>query len=157
MQAKFFLILCILLSVAICDRTQCSDKAILTKSGNNYTIANNDITGDKTLAFNGVASCASLETDENEVCCYIKVKFENEQLDEKFTHKGCISINQARLYDDADPDIDDMIEDLEENHDYYLGKDSDGDDLLLKYKNVEIDCSSRFIEIAGFALLLFLL
>ena len=157
MKAKLFLVLCMLLSVAICQRTQCSEKQILTRVGSNYTIANNDITGDKTLAFNGVASCASLETSENEVCCYIKVKFENEQLDEKFTHKGCISINQNMLYDDAEPDIDDFIDNLEENQDYYLGRDSDGDELWLKYKKVEIDCSSRFIQIAGFALLLFLL
>ena len=157
MQAKLFLILCILLSLAICERTQCSEKEILTKIGKNYTIANNDITGDKTLAFNGVASCASLETEENEVCCYIKVKFENEVLDEKFTHKGCIRLDQSILYEDPLTDIDDFIEELEENQDYYLDKDSDGDPLYLKYKNVEIDCSSRFIEIAGLALLLFLL
>ena len=153
MQSKLFLLL-LLLSVALCQSTsKCSDKTIIS-SDYKLVYANN---ADVTKAYNDVASCISLETNENEVCCYIKVKFENELYDEKYTHKGCIPMKISYLYDDAEPDIDDYIEDLEENHDYKIGKDDDGDDLLIKYKKVEIDCNSRFLQIAGFALLLFLL
>ena len=149
MQSKSFLIFSLLLSVAIC--LECSDKYIVNNSTRHLVNANN---ADVTLAYNDVASCISLTTAENQVCCYIKIKFENELYDEKFTHKGCISIETRRLLEDAVPDIDDLIELYEECSDYKITPNSE-DEII--YKNVEIDCSSRFIQIAGFALLLFLL
>ena len=152
MQSKYFLVLCFL-SAVLCQAGQsCSEKAILSNDQKllyeNYA--------DKTLVFNDVASCVSLKTDEDKTCCYIKTKFENELLDEKFTHEGCIEINNIYLYDDVDVDIDDVIDGmLDDSHDYVIPEATDGEQIV--FKKFEIDCSSRFIQMAGIALLLFLL
>ena len=71
----------------------CGDKGILngyTLSGDNYT--------DIKLAYNGVASCSSLNTkDPQAICCYAKVKFKNKVADQKFTHRGCREVTPQSM------------------------------------------------------------
>ena len=38
---------------------------------------------------------ATLKLDGGYMCCYIKIKFKNEYIDEKFTHKGCYEITDS--------------------------------------------------------------
>ena len=107
---KYILIsLLILFPITLSDTTShaCSSKKIINSDGH----LSNSPNGDLTLAYNKVGSCISLQTDsDDEVCCYIKIRFKNELLDERFTHKGCQPVQTKYLLEDADPDIDDYIE-----------------------------------------------
>ena len=106
---------------------------------------------DYKLAYNKAASCATYTlTNENQTCCYIKLKFENLLNEEKYTHTGCIPINITTLLDDANPDIDDVIDNIEGSFDN-ANKNS------LESKEVEIDCGSKYIHLASLALLILLL
>ena len=154
---KYILIgLLILFPITLSDTTthKCSDKELLDS---NYHLVNSAVS-DVTLAYNEVGSCISLEADEkdSQICCYMKIKFKNELLDERFTHKGCHSVSTSYLLEEATSDIDDYIEDLEENRDYYYATDEDGDNYQIVYKSVSIDCNSKYLAI-GFGLLLLFL
>ena len=48
----------------------------------------NVVNADHTLAYNKVASFETLEKNDGEVFCPIKIKFENTQYDETLTQKG---------------------------------------------------------------------
>ena len=79
-----FVLLCFPLCLAQDDEDQliqyCNQKSLL--SGNTFTYIGND--WDR--AYNDVASYATLRTENNEnLCCYMKIKFENELYDEKYT------------------------------------------------------------------------
>ena len=74
------------------SQLSCSDKAIL--DSNRRLI--HDTGSDVKRVYNGPASCATLKLDNGGYrCCYIKIKFKNEDLDEKFTHKGCYEITDS--------------------------------------------------------------
>ena len=150
---KYILIsLLILFPVALSDLShKCSDKELLSDGKLTQSLSS-----DVTLAFNEVASCISLEPDDRntEICCYMKIKFENELLDEKFTHKGCHSVDTKYLFEDANPDIDDYIDDLEDKK-YFYASDTD-DSYDIEFKSVSIDCNSKYLAI-GFGLLLLFL
>ena len=139
--------------VSFCLSGSCSDKAIL----NGYRLENSD-SADVKLAYNGPSSCATLTLDEGYICCYIKLKFENEAADEKFTHEGCYEITDGDLpdylADDEDVwDIEDLIEDLEKGFDSTYSNTNP----RLTSKKLSIDCSSKYLTMAGFALLFMLL
>ena len=151
---KYILIsLLILFPVTLSDLShKCSDKELLDSDGQlKYSLSS-----DVTKAFNEVASCISLEPDHRntEICCYMKIKFENELLDEKFTHKGCHSVPTSYLLEDAEYDIEDYIDTLMEK-DYDYASDSE-DVYQIVYKSIDIDCYSKFLTI-GFGLLLLFL
>ena len=124
--------------------TSCSEKAIIIGEDDSYSLtyskyANYD------RVYHGIASCYSLTVDENELCCYIKNHFKNEEADKKFTHKGCIPVS----YDDLNKGIDNYIKDLKAK-------------IEEKVKNItkvdiDIDCSSNFIKLTGLLLIAFLL
>ena len=131
--------------------TDCSGKAIIDENG----LLLNDQTNDVTLAFNGPASCATLEAEG--FCCYIKIKFENVILDEKFTHKGCYEITDSDsakyvMGDSDDFDFKDVIIGGLEN-----SFDTANRNLNLTYKSISVDCSSKYLNLVGFALLFMLL
>ena len=114
-------------------------------------IYTNSTAKDYKLAYNKAASCATYTpTNENQACCYIKLKFENLLNEEKYTHTGCIPVNITNLLDDASPDIDDVIKTIEDSFDN-ANKNS------LESKEVEIDCGSKYIHLASLALLILLL
>ena len=148
----FAIVAMILVSLSV-SQDSCSDKFIMD--------SNKVITGstysDVTKAYNGPASCATLKLDGGYMCCYIKIKFKNENLDEKFTHKGCYEITDSTKaknvigdYDDFDFD-DVIIGELEDSFDKANEK------LNLTYKSISIDCSSKYLNLFGFALLFMLL
>ena len=153
-KMKYILIsLLILFPVTLSDLShKCSDKELLDSDGQlKYSLSS-----DVTKAFNEVASCISLEPNDRntEICCYMKIKFENELLDEKFTHKGCHSVPTSYLLEDADPDIEDYIDGLEDKEFFYA---SDTDETYyIDYKSISIDCNSKYLAI-GFGLLLLFL
>ena len=153
---KYILIsLLILFPITLSDTTShaCSWKKIINSDGH----LSNSPNGDLTLAYNKVGSCISLQTDnDDEVCCYIKIRFKNELLDERFTHKGCQPVQTKYLLEDADPDIDDYIDSLEIDYNYVNDPDEPDDPYQIEYKSVEIDCISKFLTI-GFGLLLLFL
>ena len=151
---KYILIsLLILFPVTLSDLShKCSDKELLGSDGK----LKHSLSSDVTLAFNEEASCISLEPDDRntEICCYMKIKFENELLDEKFTHKGCHSVPKSYLLEDADPDIEDYIDGLEDK-DYFYTSDTD-ETYNIDYKSISIDCNSKYLA-SGFGLLLLFL
>ena len=127
----------IALSVAVAQT--CSEKAILKGSSfiyNEYS----DYDG----VYHGIASCYSLETGDDSLCCYIKVKFKNKEADKKFTHKGCYTLTS----DDYLNDIDKTIENLETNL---------NDDDNIEKVDIKLDCNSKFMRLAGLILLSLLL
>ena len=72
----------------------------------------------------------------------MKVKFRNVEADEKYTHKGCVAISEANFQS-----IDNVISAQEQ----YIA--NSGVDKV----DVDIDCSSKYIKLAGLVLLAFLL
>ena len=146
MQMNSFVLLIVLAVTPFCTALgSCSDKTLFS-SGHKLS----DITTDKTLAYNHAASCATLKPDSTTIgmsCCYIKVKFKNAQLDEKFTQKGCIEMDiaDAMINDDFDG-YKDAVED-------YINKQNPN----VEVKSLSIDCNSKFLHLAGIALIFFLL
>ena len=115
----------------------CGDKGIL----NGYTLSGNTYSDIK-HAYNGVASCASLNTDNEEaICCYAKVKFKNKEADRKFTHRGCREVN-ATEYDSG---VKNLVKDLE--------KGINAEDPNIQKVDVEIDCNSIYMKLTGIFLL----
>ena len=155
MILSFLIGLLILFPITLSDTSlhTCSSKQIIGSDGKLSNSAN----GDLTLAYNEVGSCISLKTDsDDKVCCYIKIKFKNELLDERFTHKGCQAVETKYLLEDADPDIDDYIDTLDIDYDYVDDPDDPEDPYQIEYKSIDIDCYSKFLTI-GFGLLLLFL
>ena len=133
-----------LVSFSLSD--DCSSKEILDAK---YKLIGSDY-ADVTKAFNGPASCATLSLDSGFACCYIKLKFKNENADEKFTHKGCYEIPSNY---DVEDYVDNLIEEIETKFDEnYKGKTPE-----LVSKKISIDCGSKYLNLVGFALLFLLL
>ena len=141
-----FALLCFPLCLAQDDTTavSCSDKSLLT--GNALT---NNAT-DWTRAYNDVASCTTLKTDSNNIlCCYMKIKFDNDLYDETYTQKGCIEV---RVNETVDINDDDRFDTFLENKESQIGKASN-----VEIDSLDIDCGAKFINIFTLSLLLFLL
>jgi S-adenosylmethionine/arginine decarboxylase-like enzyme len=121
--------------------SQCSSKYILSDSRLMY-----DSYADYKTAYHDVSSCASLRSNYNTACCYLKVKFKNSISEEKYTHKGCIEVNSSEW-----EDIKNVVRAFENNI------TSSDVNVTLSKKKVSIDCHSNYIKLAGlfiFALLL---
>ena len=116
---------------------ECSTKAIF--NGNSLI---GDDYADVKLVYNEVASCVSLRSDDNALCCYVKAKFKNRDADKTFTHKGCIELNAEQLQD---------VKATTKIYEQYFDPE--------KYKkvDVDIDCNSKFVKLTGLVLLAFLL
>ena len=96
---------------------------------------------DVKFVYNGVASCASLRTSDNAICCYTKVKFKNNEADTKFTHTGCIEVTA----DEYNNGVKNLVNDLENGIDQA--------DSNLKKVDVDIDCKSKYMKLTGLFLL----
>ena len=117
----------------------CSTKALL----NGYELSYSTYANTK-RAYNGVASCESLKTEQYSECCYMKIKFKNTVADEKFTHRGCIEItseeySKIKAYRNN-------LEDLLIQNNYNISK-----------VDIDIDCNSKIIKLTGLIFLAFLL
>ena len=148
MQVNYMFFLVALLTIPFCTSQiyTCKDKSILNST---YHLVATD--GDVENAYNEVASCATLHTENDEAgCCYIKVKIKNTLYDETYTLKGCheVSIEQ---YINEDLDFDDIVDSLEGNITSANSKSN------IEVKKVNLDCSSKFIQFVGLSLLLLLL
>ena len=148
MQVNYMFFLVALLTIPFCTSQiyTCKDKSILNST---YHLEATD--GDVEKAYNEVASCATLNTENDEAgCCYLKVKIKNTVYDETYTLKGCheVSIQQ---YIDEDLDFDDIVDSLEGNITSANSKSN------IEVKKVNLDCSSKFIQFVGLSLLLLLL
>ena len=148
MQVNYMFFLVALLTIPFCTSQiyTCKDKSILNST---YHLEATD--GDVEKAYNEVASCATLKTENDEAgCCYLKVKIKNTVYDETYTLKGCheVSIQQ---YIDEDLDFDDIVDSLEGNITSANSKSN------IEVKKVNLDCSSKFIQFVGLSLLLLLL
>ena len=146
MQARTFIFFLALIGLTNSQNTvggACKEKSIfddLRDEENSYLYT------DKTLAYHDVASCASLSTgDDDSFCCYIKIKFRNKDADKKYTHKGCIVVY---------PYTDDS--DIEKTIDTYEAK-LERDNQKIDKVDIDIDCSSKYLKLAGLILLSFLL
>ena len=138
-----FVLLCLPLCLTDDITQQCSQKSLL--NGNKLI----NSTTDWDRAYNDVASCATLTTESSDYfCCYMKIKFENEIFDEKFTQRGCIPVSYAYLIND-DKDI---FRSFLDNKESNISQASN-----VTVKSLDIDCSAKFINIFTLSLLLFLL
>lgn len=142
MQMKTLIVIaCTLTFVLSKNGGSCSDKEIL--NGNRLKYSSYE---DSQVAYNHASSCMSLQSDFNYACCYLKVKFKNSVSDKKYTHRGCIQVSLNEWQN-----IDDLIDRLENNI------TSNDRNVTLEKKDVDIDCNSNYIKLAGlliFALLL---
>ena len=139
----------ILLAIPFCytESMACDAKAILDDK-NTLVIGRNE--NDWTRAYNDAASCATLRANDGEsMCCYIKLKFNNENLDEKFTHKGCYEVKKE-TYASSDSSTFKEFVDLLENEIDIANEN-------ITVKSLSIDCSSKFLHFVGLSILLFLL
>ena len=148
MKINSLVLLIALIAVPFCSAINvCSDKSIMDEDG----ILNNN-QSDLNYAFNEVASCASLTTNsDSAICCYIKLKFKNELLDETFTQKGCIEVEISKLQSE-DPDFDDFLDQTEADI-----EEVNGGENSIDVKSLSIDCSSKYLQLAGLVLLFFFL
>ena len=121
--------------------SKCSSKYILNGDYLMY-----DSYADYRTAYHDVSSCASLISQYNTACCYVKVKFKNSISKEKYTHRGCIEISSSQW-----TNIKGVVSDFENNI------TSSDVNVTLSKRKVSIDCHSNYIKFAGlfiFALLL---
>ena len=148
MKINSLVLLIALIAVPFCSAINvCSDKSIMDEDG----ILNNN-QSDLNYAYNEVASCASLTTNsDSAICCYIKLKFKNELLDETFTQKGCAEVEISTLQSE-DPDFDDFLDQTEADI-----EEVNGGENSIDVKSLSIDCSSKYLQLAGLALLFFFL
>ena len=147
MQANSMLLLVALLIIpfSTCQVYKCSDKSILNST---YHLVATD--GDVELAYNEVASCATLKTENDEAgCCYLKLKIKNIAHDETYTLKGCHEVSIEEYIND-DLDFDDIVDSLEQNI-------TTAHNNIIEVKKVSLDCSSKFIQFVGLSLLFLLL
>lgn len=165
MRANTFLIVVALLAVPFClNLNQCKEKAILDEIevpvGQSYKLKETDY--DRTYAYNDVASCQSLVSEGDSafgsMCCYIKLKFKNELLDEKFTQKGCFEFNLTRYATESDDrfNFGDYIDEVKESIEAKV-YEYEGKTFNVEVKSLDIDCSSKYLHLVGLALILFLL
>jgi hypothetical protein len=150
MQVHSLFLLVALLTIPFCTSADCSTKSPFVGETGSEKYKLKIYDADHTWAYNKVASCATLTTKENEMCCYLKIKFDNNQYDETFTQKGCYVVKTDN-YLNEDFDFDELIDGIEgnitaANKDYQVEADS-----------VSIDCSSQFLQFVGLSLLLLLL
>ncbi len=152
MPKKLILTIVALFLVSFCLNGDCSGKGIF-ESTTSWVVPADYRYKDRTRAFNDVASCATLSTTdtENQVCCYIKVKFENENNDEKYTHKGCYEVDVHYMTDNDAYDIDNLIDFIEASF------DANNTNYKLVSKSISLDCSSKYLQLAGLAVLILLL
>ena len=121
---------------------ECNSKQIFDSSSKTLV---EDTYLDVKKAFNGVASCISLISDDDSLCCYIKIKYKNRKADDKkFTHRGCIQLGYTELQD---------VKATTKAYEQALESDSEN----YKSVDVDIDCNSKFIKLTGLLLLAFLL
>ena len=148
MKINSLVLLIALIAVPFCSAINfCSDKSIMDDNG---ILKNNQ--SDLNYAFNEAASCASLTTNsESAICCYIKLKFKNELLDETFTQKGCAEVEISTLQSE-DPDFDDFLDQTEADI-----EEVNGGENSIDVKSLSIDCSSKYLQLAGLVLLFFFL
>ena len=140
-----FALLCFPLCLAQETALKCADKTLFSSG---YVLLNRTV--DLTRAYNDVASCATLKTDSNVLCCYMKIKFENLDYDQKYTQKGCVEVKTSDYFDINDEDrFDAFLETMEKGI-------NDKNDRL-EVDSLDIDCSAKFINIFTLSLLLFLL
>jgi len=141
METKMMLFLLLtLFGCVILLGGECESKAILE----DYEFLS-DTYADIKSAYHGIASCISLHNDdENSLCCYLKIKFRNKQVDKKYTHRGCIPM----LAKDVE-DLDNFID----NYEAEMEKRNENIDKV----DIDIDCNSKFMKITGLVLLAFLL
>ena len=130
----------------------CNEKIILNDDNTLYAEESQTLQGDYKRVFNKVSSCITLNPDkENDICCYIKIKYKLDAAKAHYTHMGCISLDNN--YFQNSKNLENYIEGLEDSiTNKYKGTDSQLSDV-----NVDIDCSSKLIKNAVFALLVFLL
>ena len=153
MKAISILLLLCFLSNKLCAENlyKCQSKSLF-KASDSLVLEATD--GDVIKAYNEVASCASLDTDDDEypddlyTCCYIKLKIKNEQLDEKFDQKGCIQMS-VDDYIIEDFDFKDYVDDVKE----FIELNNTN----ITVKKISIDCSSKYLQFVAISLILFLL
>ena len=147
MKVNYVILLVALLTIPFCvsDIYSCDDKAIVDKT----FVLTKSLDADHTEAYNKASSCATLSTTSTSTaCCYIKLKYTI--YDEKFTHKGCIEVSLAD-YLLEDTDFDKLIDETENLINKFNGNRN------ITVDKLSIDCSSKFIQLAGISLLLLLL
>ena len=125
----------------------CDEKLIFDKNKENYTLKH-DTYQDYYAAYNKVPSCASLHTDENYACCYMKVKFKNNAADKTYTHYGCVQIGEKDIKEYGG-DFKKLTKDFE--------SEIERSNTILKKVKVSVDCNSNIIKLTGLVLLAFLL
>ena len=108
---------------------------------------------DNKVVYNKHRSCETLRSRDADRpnCCYIKLKYKNEYSDKKYTHEGCIEMALER--NGTELDVDDTIDYLEE---YFTDNMTEAKKEVSDVK-INIDCGSKFLQIASIALIALLL
>lgn len=151
MKVNNVFLLVALLAVPFCVSQiyTCTGKSLFKRYG---SYALNVTDGDHDIAYNKVASCATLKTEEDDgICCYMKIKFENSIYDETYTQKGCYEVSLSNVTElaEQDKDFDDIID--------YIESRVNEANLNITVDKIHLDCSSKFIQFVGISLLLLLL
>lgn len=152
MKVNYVFLLIVLLAIPFCASQiyKCIDKSLF-EDNYQYNLKSND--ADINFANNEVASCATLEPSRDDfVCCYIKLKIKNTLYDETYTQKGCQEMNLTTVInEESEDEFSNLLDWVEATINEKNSKRN------IEVKKLSIDCSSKFIQLAGISLLLLLL
>ena len=104
-------------------------------------------------------SCNSLSTGTERVCCYIHIEYKSEVTGERYDKYGCIDVLQPyEDYGGNQSNVDDRVKQVEDNITNLKAK-GDGNVTVVDEDSlhVKIVCSTKFLKVSLFALLLLIL
>ena len=103
-------------------------------------------------------SCNSLSTGTERVCCYIHIEYKSEVTGERYDKYGCIDVDQP--YEDYGGNIsnvDKRVDQVENNLKNLTAKGGNVTVVDEDSLHVKIVCSTKFLKVSLFALLLLIL
>ena len=143
------------ISLIFCDYNlgkPCSSKKLLTDDYFLDAEYYQSLQGDYKVAFYDVASCVSLKPDTNDgICCYMKIKYKLDPADAHYTHRGCVNVPSQYFASSND------FEAYEQTIENSITNNYATTAAVLSDVKVNIDCSSKFIKLAGLIVLFLLL
>ena len=128
----------------------CSSKSVSSRLNDNDNFAQ-----DVTLAYNEIASCASLNPYSSsdsviKQCCYVKLKYKLEG--KKYTRKGCQIIESEVHIDTQIDNFENSFQNAVTSYFSSLGNS----DVNIKDVEADIDCNSNFIKFSVLLILIIL-
>ena len=135
----------------------CDDKKIVQTESNGYSLVAEELSdyylqNDYKKAFYKSASCATLNTDNDYLCCYMKVRYKLDVAKSHYTSRGCVPVSYTNLQ--SSDNFDNMRKAYEDGIENFYASSTAS---TVSDVDVDIDCNSKFIKFTALAFLMLLL